>query len=309
MFKKILVPLDGSRLAEEVICPYVIELSVSLDLDVIILHVCSPGEQAFNTMHKAYVDQIAETIANQAKEVQLKTALKKKAKTIIIKGEITIGYPAEQILSYAEKYKFDFILMATHGYSGIKKWSISSVADKVLRSSKIPVLLVRTEITQEITYDKWPHIKLLIPLDSSKLAESVLPYVEKLAKQRCDKELDVVLMAVCEQYSIPSELSEASQMYGWKEYVNHMTSELKKMYKQYLTGVEKNLTDSGLRVKSKILLGKAAQRINEFAIKEPFCLTVLATHGRTGYVSSDYGDVTNKVIREGVSPIFLVRTH
>jgi nucleotide-binding universal stress UspA family protein len=308
MFKRILVPLDGSQLAG-VVLPYAKILAGRLELEVIILHVCSPEEQAFNTMHRAYVDQIAKTIESQATVVQQKTTLKKKTKRIIAKGKITTGYPAEEILRYAEKYKVDFILLASHGYSGIKKWTISSVADKVLRSSKIPVLLVRTEIPQKIAYDQWPHLTLLVPLDGSKLAESVLPHIVTLAKQRPIEEVDIVLLAICEQYSTPPELSEVSQMYGWEEDLTQMTSELIKMNRLYLAGIEKQLIDSGLTVKSQILIGKPAQRIIEFARKIPFSLVAMTTHGRTGYVLSDYGDATNKVIREGTSPIFLIRTH
>ena len=308
MYKRMLVPLDGSQLAE-VVLSYAKELSGRLNLEMIILHVCAPEEQAFNTMHKTYVVQVAETIAKRATEVQQNIELKKRIKRIKAKGEITVGYPAEEILRYAHKYKVDFILLATHGNSGIKQWTISSVADKILRASPIPVLLVRTEIPSEIAYDKWPHITLIVPLDGSKLAESVLPHVEKIAKQRCVEELDIVLLMVCERHFIPSDLRGVGQMYGWDEYLHQMTYELKKTYKQYLTGIEKNLKHSGFTVKSQILMGKAAPKIKELASKNPFSLVVLATHGRTGYVSSDYGDVTNKVIREGASPLFLIRTH
>jgi nucleotide-binding universal stress UspA family protein len=303
-----LVPLDGSQLAEMAL-PYAKELSGRLDLEMVILHVCAPEEQVFNTMHKAYIDQVAQTMAKEATEVQQKVELKKRKKQITTRSEITVGYPAEEILLCANKYKVDFVLLATHGNSGIKQWTISSVADKILRASRIPVLLVRTEIPSKLAYDKWPHITLIVPLDGSKLAESVLPHVEKLAKQRCVEEVDIVLLSVYERHSIPSDLKGVSQIYGWDEYVEQITSELKKTYKQYLDGIDKNLTNSGFKVKSQILMGKAAQKINEFTRKNPFSLVVMATHGRTRYVLSDYGDVTNKVIREGTSPVFLVRTH
>jgi nucleotide-binding universal stress UspA family protein len=308
VYKKMLVPLDGSQLAEMVF-PYAGELAGRLDLEVIILHVCTPEEQAFNTKYRAYVEQIAETIVSQATEVQQKTALKKKAKRIKAMGELTIGYPAEEILRYADKEKVDFILIATHGYSGIKQWTISSIADKVLRASKVPVLLVRTETPYEIAYDKWPRMTLLVLLDSSKLAESVIPHVETLAKQRSVEPIDVVLLTVCEQHSIPSELSEASQLYGWEEYIDQITSSSKKMYEQYLAGIEKQLKDTGLNVTSRVPIGNPVHEIIEFARENPFSLVVMATHGRSGYVRSDYGDVANKVLREGASPIFIVRTH
>lgn len=308
MYKRMLVPLDGSQLAE-VVFSYAKELAGRLDLEVIILHVCTPEEQAFNAMHRAYVDQIAETMTSQAIEVQQKTALQKEVKRIKAKGELTIGYPAEEILRYADKHKVDFILIATHGYSGIKQWTISSVADKVLRASKVPVLLVRTDIPYKIAYDKLPRMTLLVPLDGSKLAESVFPHVETLAKQRSVEPVDVILLMVCERPSISSDLSEVSQLYGWEEYIDQVTSSLKKMYEQYLAGIEKRLKDTGLKVTSRILTGNPAHEIIEFTRQNLFSLVVISTHGRSGYVCCDYGDVTNKILHEGVSPILLVRTH
>lgn len=308
MYKRMLVPLDGSQLAE-VVLSYAKELAGRLDLEAIILHVCNPEEQAFNTMHRAYVDQIAETMASQVIEVRQKTALQKDAKRIITKGELTIGYPADEIIHYANDNEVDFILMARHGYSGIKQWTISSVVDKVLRASKVPVLLVRTDMPYEIAYNQWPPKMLLVPLDGSELAESVLPHVETLAKKRGVEPMDVVLLMVYEQSSIPSVLSEASQLYGWDELNNQMMSSLKQACEQYLAGIEKRLKDTGLKVMSRILTGNPAHEIIEFTRQNPFSLVVIATHGRSGYVCCDYGDVTNKILHEGVSPIFLVRTH
>ena len=153
MYKKMLIPMDGTQLAEKTL-PYAKELSGRLDLDITILRVCTPEEQAFQSMQQIYIDHIAEALANQAMEIQLSASLPTKFKPIKAKGKIVVGYPAEEILRYAGKHKIDFIIMATHGYSGIKRWRLGSVADKVLRVSKVPVLLVRAKTSDEIVYDK-----------------------------------------------------------------------------------------------------------------------------------------------------------
>ena len=61
----------------------------------------------------------------------------------MVRAELTIGHPAEEIICYADENKFDLIVMATHGRSGIGRWALGSVAEKVLRASKVPVLLAR----------------------------------------------------------------------------------------------------------------------------------------------------------------------
>lgn len=306
MYKRMLVPLDGSQLAE-VVFPYAKELAGRLDLEVIILHVCTPEERALTTMHRAYVERMAENVRRQSIEVQQRTGFQSGGKAIEERGDLVIGYPAEEILRYTNENEVDFILMATHGYSGIKRWTISSVVDKVLRSSKVPVFLVRAEVTYETVYDKWPRKTLLVPLDGSKYAESVLPHIETLVKQRGVEPMDVALLTVCERPSIPSNLSEVSQIYGWEEYIDQVTSSLKKMCEQYLAGIERRLKDSGLKVTSRILMGNPAHKIIKFTHRNPFSLIIMATHGHSGYVRSDYGSVADKVLRRASSPVFLVR--
>jgi nucleotide-binding universal stress UspA family protein len=61
---------------------------------------------------------------------------------------VVFGSPAEAIINEAVEHHVDLIVMATHGYSGIKRWTLGSVADKVLHASTIPLLLVRAQLSQ-----------------------------------------------------------------------------------------------------------------------------------------------------------------
>ena len=117
MYKRMLIPLDGSRLAEEVFV-YAKELAGRLDVDLVFLHVCRPEESESSFMRKSYVERIADMVKRQAEEVQEKTGAPPKAKAIQAIGEIAIGQPAEQILRYTDENGIDLILMATHGRSG-----------------------------------------------------------------------------------------------------------------------------------------------------------------------------------------------
>ena len=195
MYKRMLVPLDGSELAEMVF-GYAKELAGRLDLDLNLLHVSGPGEHDLLPKHRAYIERAAEILRRQSAEVQEKTRSKSGGRELEVRGELAEGHTAEEILRYADKNDIDLILMATHGRSGVKRWAMGSVADKVLRASKVPVWLVRAGVPEEIVHDKWPQRTMLVPLDGSKLAESVLPHVEALAKQRGSDLVDVVLLRV-----------------------------------------------------------------------------------------------------------------
>lgn len=308
MYKRMLIPLDGTQLAELVI-PYAKDLAGRLDLDMIILHVSTPEERGLTTMHKAYVERIAKKVKGKSTKIQQRTGFQSRGTEIIARGKLTVGYPADEILRYADENDVDFILMATHGYSGIRRWTIGSVADKVIRASKVPVLLVRAGIPDEISYDKWPKKTLLVPLDGSKLAESVLPHVKVLAKQRGTQPVDVVLLRACDRPLISSQSPKTSMPASRGEHVKQTVALFKQESKQYLAGIEKRLKDAGLTVKSKVLVGNPAKEIIKYAGKSPYNLIVMATHGRSGLMRWTYGSVADRVLREGSNPIFLVRSY
>lgn len=303
-----LVPLDGSELAE-VVFAYAKEFAGRLDLEVVLLYISTPEQSEFVPMHRAYIEHAAEIVMRQSQQVRESTGVKPKGKVVEARGVLVEGYPAEEVLRYADENAVDLILMATRGHSGIKRWVMGNVADKVLRASNIPVMLVRAGIPDEIVYDKWPRITILAPLDGSELAESALPHVETLAKQRGIELVDVVLLRVCEPPALPSystpELSDIPL--NWGKYEQQEIARSKQIAGEYLAGVEKRLKDSNISVRSKVLAGKANEEIVNYAKQNPFNLIVMATHGRAGLSRWVYGSVAEYVLLGVTSPVLLMR--
>ena len=310
MFQRILVPLDGSELAE-VAFTYAKELAGRLDLDVILLHVSNPALREFVPMHQAYVERAAETVKRQAQEIQKKTGVQPGSKPIEVRGELAEGYSADEILRYVDENAVDLILIASHGRSGIKRWSMGNIADKVLRASKVPVWLVRAGVTGETPYDQWPTTAIIAPLDGSELAESVLPYVEALAKQRSTEPVNVSLLRVCDTPVTPTYYSpEISGVpMNWGEYMEQETARCKQVSKEYLAEVANRLTDLGISVQSEVLVGKPADEIVDYINNNPFSLIVMASHGRSGLKRLVYGSTTESVLLGVSNPILLIRTH
>jgi nucleotide-binding universal stress UspA family protein len=297
-----LVPLDGSELSE-VVLPYARELAGRLDLDLTLLHVCEPHRSESQFVCRAYIEHAAETLQKQSREVQVKTGAPAAVKVVEAHAEVANGHPAEEIIGYAEGNKVDLILMATHGRSGVSRWVLGSVADKVLRASNIPVWLVRAGIPEEIVYDEWPKRTMLVPLDGSKLAESVLPHVEALAKQRGAETTNVVLLRVYERPFVTADYPEPD----WQEHVGRITDHFKHEAEQYLAGMQERLRRNGLKVSSEVLAGRPAEEIVNYVRNNHPNLVVMATHGSSGLSQWEYGNIADKVLRGISSPVFLVR--
>ena len=149
MYKKVLVPLDGSKLAECVL-PHVEKLAESgMVKEIILLRVCdSPSIVADypETKNKTW-DKHVERMTTNAQQAcglyieDVEQSLKDKG--FKVKAESSLGKPAEEIVNFANKSKVDLIIMASHGRSGVSRWAYGSVAEKVLRSICVPVLLVK----------------------------------------------------------------------------------------------------------------------------------------------------------------------
>ena len=162
MYEKMLVPLDGSKLAESVL-PYVEEIAQRCDTkEVVLVSVTEriKGMQAVPEYGYPKTPKVGTPISETAASVREvpvgvgkmqrqadrylnRIAKRLQAKGIKVSTEVLLGDPAEEIVIYAELKPIDLIAMSSHGRSGISRWAHGSVADRVFRSVNVPVLMVR----------------------------------------------------------------------------------------------------------------------------------------------------------------------
>jgi nucleotide-binding universal stress UspA family protein len=149
VYKKILVPLDGSKLAECAL-PYAEELAKGCGTEEVILISVTervqgyrPVEEPDQPMGQRLIPEATGKKGMQAQRYLGRIAKAMEAKGIRIHTEVLLGNPAEEIAIYAKHPGCDIIVMSSHGRSGTSRWAHGSVADKVLRISSVPVLMVR----------------------------------------------------------------------------------------------------------------------------------------------------------------------
>lgn len=143
MYKKILVPLDGSKLAECVL-PHVTAIAAGCGIEkVVLLKVIEPVPP--ETPPAADFDAIQKDSVKTAKKYLAKTKAKLTKGGLNVETKVLLGKAADTITDFTQSNKMDLIAIATHGRSGISRWIFGSVADKVVRSSSMPVLLIKPE--------------------------------------------------------------------------------------------------------------------------------------------------------------------
>jgi nucleotide-binding universal stress UspA family protein len=299
MYTKMLIPLDGSKTAEQVL-PFARTLAVTLkvpvelldviDISAMSLHIASDKARYLDTLiaegervSREYLNDIAAGLAG-----------------VKVTCAVSRGKPSDAIIESAAAEKGTLIAMATHGRSGLNRWMLGSVAEKVLRGSDNPLFLVRAH--EEGATDGAAMINsIVVPLDGSELAESVLPTAVEVAKTL---DLDVVL---CRAYELA-----ASAYYGSEAYLpnyEEMRQQVKAEAEGYLAEKANAFKAAGLpRVSWVALEGSGAEEIVRYTHTHRDALVAMSTHGRSGINRWVLGSVTERVVRHSDGPVLVVHT-
>ena len=289
MYSKILVPLDGSKFAEAIL-PYARLLAQHLAIPIDLLCVNDPRETMTCAPYMAneYLATIGASFRPTA--------------GVIVES----GHTAETIVDLAAAQPEMLIAMATHGYSGTKRFLLGSVAEKVLRGAANHVLLVHPENGHPHTQAKLTS--LLVPLDGSQLAEIVLPTVRELALRLS---LHVELVRVTRRiFSAPPEAFVP--VFGANPpNLNKLREEARDEANQYLIDKADQLRSQGVaRVDSLVLEGgpdSAAAALVDMVAKSPDSLVVMCAFGESGIGHWPVGSVTERVVRHTAAPVLVIR--
>lgn len=280
--ENVLVPLDGSDFAEQALSlARPICLAFDAKMTLVFVHEQQQAPRlvpmATGTKEQAngkpderlvYLDQMSRQLRNDEFDVD----------TLVRSGPIVEG-----ITELATDSRADVVVMSTHGRSGVARWLIGSVANRVVQLSDIPVLLTRP--TGEWR-SRWSQFKrLLVTLDGSESAEQVLPFVRTLASRY---ESEVLLL------SVPEELDAEPLDIQIREYLQDMAA---------------LLNDTGISAQAMVTGFDPSQTIVEVSEDEDVDLLVIATHGVGRMERLMVGSVADQIIRQAQCPVLLVPVH
>ena len=277
MYKKIVVPLDGSPLAE-VALPYAEEVAGKMGSDIVLLTVLPSEEQDDYLAHQNYAGKIVDITKRQVDKYSENTG----NKSIKVGTATRTGNPAEGILDYVEKGNMCLIVMATHGRSGVGRWAVGSVADKVVRSTtRQPLLLIRAKGAHPDVRAKRILKKGLLPLDGSTISEAVIPYFSEAARSL---QMELTLLRVITKNNGSFAAADT-----------------------YLGDWCRQLTNKGINVKYEVRSGSPAEQIIDLADELASDLVVMSTRGQTGINLWSLGSIAQKVLLGGNTPLLLIR--
>ena len=339
MFNRILVPLDGSTLAERAI-PHAEQFARIFQSTIILLRVLDPTSfhekpnpvdplswQIRKTEADIYMQGIAARIRENLK------APTEDPKASHNKGEYTSkprveysileGKPAENIVNFAQSENIDLLVISTHGSGGLSRWNISSITQKVINLVYLPVLIVRA-YDQPVTENARVHYhNILLPIDSSRRAECSLSAGIALARgempnelaSRSNKALSHVDMPVTASHSTMLILAavikppEIPIPEPYPVEIDQLSTQLMDISRQaviyYLNEMKGRLP---VECETCVVENRSvSSAIRDLAVQEDIDLVILCAHGYTGETSWPYGSVARNYIEHGSKPVLIIQ--
>jgi nucleotide-binding universal stress UspA family protein len=307
MYRSILVPLDGSPLSEHAL-PLAQDLALRTGAVLHLAHVHIPlsapiytaalpladtglDERASDS-ERAYLDALAERLRAET-DIPVNVAL--------LDGAVTDSV-ADLIAAHAREQPIDLVIMTTHGRSGFARIWLGSVADELVGRLTMPVLLLRpTDVARTAAATRAPR-QVLIPLDGSANAESILPYALALGQAT---QAEYTLLRVVEPVMVAHHMPVDPAV---RELDDQLIDHLQVEAQIYLEQVAGRLTAHALTARIEVVVApQAAIAILEEAQQDGIDLIAMATHGRRGLTRVLLGSVADKVLRGATTPMLLYR--
>ena len=296
MFKRILVPLDGSELAECALDP-ALAIARAADAELLLLsvptyhHMVAPAATGYGMV---VTDQIVDLGHDDAQSYLMNLVHQARCSDCRIRTLVIEGDVAGCIVDTAAAEKVDLIIMTTHGYSGFTRWMLGSITERVLRGAPCPVLVVREAIAL---------CKTLINLDGSALAEKALAPGLALARIfGCQ-----VTLLRADQGEDLSAIEQGMLQMAGAGSCQELADQGQDRLQYYLECLARQHRTPDLIIDTAVVQAKPAEAILSFAESEGIDLIVMATHGRGGVRRWVYGSVTEKVLRQAGCAMLIVR--
>ncbi len=299
MFDKILVPLDGSLVADCVL-PHVAALARQDNQSITLLRVMephSPGGTAISPVDwqlqkseaKSYLEETEAALGS------------------LVAGDPTValldGRSAERIIEYAEQDESDLVVLSSHGESGLHRWNVSSTTQKVIYRVGRSVLLVRAyQADTAIDRDDLQPVRyrrILVPLDGSQRAEHVLPTATALAEEH---EAELLLVHVVTKPTLMQRMPLATEDAALVEAIFERNQSYAERYFQQLRGRLPSNAQSHVLSNTNV-----PAALHEFVNQNQIDLVLLSAHGSSGEGQWPFGSIVSSFVNFGLTPLLIMQ--
>jgi nucleotide-binding universal stress UspA family protein len=302
MFDTILVPLDGSQLAECVL-PHVVAIARSFNSEITLLRLLEKKQAGTS----AQLFDLLNWQINKTKAALYLEKTKAQFQELSLRAQTTVleGLEAEGITEYARTQGMQLIILSSHGRNGLTQWGISNVTQKVILSSQTSLLIVRAhqqDIQANELSEKALYQRILVPLDGSQRAENVLPIITQLAQFHKSQ---IHLVQVVQTPEMARQMPPAREDIDLS---NQIVARNREEAERYLEQVKSRSVLEGIAVQTHLITSdNAAVALHQLAEQERIDMVALSAHGYSGNRQWPYGSMVNNFIMYGKVSLLIVQ--
>jgi nucleotide-binding universal stress UspA family protein len=294
MIHRILVPLDGSHLAEAAL-PHAVGVARAFGSEVILFRVSDNVGSLVDTV---------EWRLNQAEAAVYLDALSKRIDSVPVRTSEADGNPAEQIVTFARQEKIDLIALSTHGQGGLSDFSLSSTVHKITSGAGTSVLLVRptgepgVRALNDLTYER-----LLVPLDCSPRGDWAVHVAATLARAHGAELWNAHIVPVPEMARRSLRSRADTALAERVVEANRLAAEA------YLQDVVKRFASRDLAMRTEVISSRrrVVDALDELIRREHIDLVILSAHGQSDSTRWPYGSVAGTLLQYGAGPFLVLQ--
>jgi nucleotide-binding universal stress UspA family protein len=290
MYRRIMVPLDGSSFSERAL-PLAVALADRSGAELRLVHVLVPfANRVFIETEGGGPDYLADVAHRITEESGVPT------EAVRLVGRQVVG----ELSYYSAEEGVDLVVMATHGWGGLQRAWLGSVTDGLVREARVPVVAFRPGEEEGPRVDGKVIEEILIPLDGSAVSEGVVEEALRLGGRKARYTLVRVIPVGPPSVAISGAMELA--------YRQELVDALRTGAEQYLADEAARLRREGYEVRTEVLMHpQPARAILDRAGEVGADLIAMGTHGRSGLGRLALGSVTDKVLRGADIPVLVLR--
>lgn len=297
MINHILVPLDGSALAECVL-PHVVAIAPATKARITLIHVLEHSE---NRNGSPPIDPVGWHMQKQESQAYLEKQVQQmQADGLDASHVILEGNSAESIIDFAHANQVDLIALSTHGRTGLSGWNVSSVVQKVLLRSYRSILLVRAysiENDMQVQYKR-----LFVAMDGSTRGEYVLPFAIAMAQHH---QSHLLVSTVIEKPQLIQRLPPSDEE---TQLLKQFTEMNQKSIVRYHEQIRTQLSLKGINTETHVRVADhVISTLHDLVNEVKADLVMLVAHGETGERRWPYGSITTSLIAHGNVPLMIIQ--
>ncbi len=302
-FKQMIFPVDLSETSAK-LAPYALAMARKFSARIHLVFVARMfdhfsemyvADTMITNFHKAVMEGAQKRLTEFAGEYLSSWP---QVKMTVLTGDI-----ADEILRYMPNEDIDLMILGTHGRKGLEKVFFGSVAERLLKTSPVPVLLVnpyRMESARGAELPEEPFRKILFPVDLSAISPAIVPFAQAMA---------TAFGAEMELLRVMRTVTYFNTLYVPDHSIFTFEEELRIGAKRKLEEFKQAYFEAFPNTRTSVLIGDISERILDYARSKNMDLIVMGTHGRKGLDKIMFGSIAERVAKAAPVPVLLVNPH